>query len=268
MTDRRVTVRVTASPQPQVVVPPTDHPGVSFVTVTYGTGPIVLDSLAALAASLPAGTAWEYIAVDNPHPELPGISRRLLALGTSGVRLVEPGHNAGFGGGCNLGAGVARADLVAFVNPDAFAHPGWFEPLVEALRDPTVAIAAPVFLNPDGTVQEAGSRIDTDGAPWPSLDAPEPGETATAMFASAAWWLVRRSDFERLGGFDPAYHPAYYEDADLAMRFAAEGGATVVVGASRVTHHVHRSTPSHGHPDSSHQRDEFLRRWADRLRPA
>jgi len=258
-------VRVTASPRPEVVVPPAERPQVSFVAVTYGTGSVVLDSLAAIAASLAPSLAWEYVVVDNAHPTLPGHSRRLLALGTSGVRLVEPGENLGFGGGCNAGLAVARADVAVLINPDVFPLPGWYEPLAAALDDPTVAIAAPVLLDPDGSVQEAGSRINRRGDPIPHTEAPEPGAISTVMFASAACWMVRRAEILDAGGFDPAYHPAYFEDADLAMRLAAAGRRTVVAGSSRVTHLVHMSTPSHGHPESSRQRAEFLRRWSPHL---
>jgi len=35
-----------------------------------------------------------------------------------GVRLIEPGRNLGFAGGCNRGASEATGDVVVFLNPD------------------------------------------------------------------------------------------------------------------------------------------------------
>ena len=42
--------------------------------------------------------------------------------------------------------------------------------------------------------------------------------------------------FTELGGFDEAYAPAYYEDADFCMRLAAGGDASSTSRASTVTH--------------------------------
>ncbi|MEZ5257505.1 MAG: hypothetical protein R2705_11600, partial [Ilumatobacteraceae bacterium] len=39
------------------------------------------------------------------------------------------------------------------------------------------------------------------------------------------------------GGFDPRYHPAYFEDADLCFRFRAAGWEIRVEPAARVVHH-------------------------------
>ena len=42
---------------------------------------------------------------------------------------------------------------------------------------------------------------------------------------AAAALALRRSAWERLGGFDPTFHPAWFEDVDLARRLADRGRA-------------------------------------------
>ena len=43
-------------------------------------------------------------------------------------------------------------------------EPGWLDPLLEVLdEDPTAGAVVPMLLNPDGTIQEAGSVIDSVG---------------------------------------------------------------------------------------------------------
>ena len=42
-------------------------------------------------------------------------------------------------------------------------------------------------------------------------------------YCSACSLLVRRQPWEALGGFDPRYFPAYYEDVDLCFGLARTG---------------------------------------------
>lgn len=250
----------TASAAPLVTLPDADEPAVSVVIVTYGTGPVVIDCLAALAATT-AGTPVEAIVVDQPPP--PGRERALpaaarLRLVTAGVRLVHAPANFGFGGGNALGVARARGERIVLLNPDAVVQDGWLEPLLAVLDDPTVGIAAPVLLNPDGSVQEAGQTlVGADTAPV--LD--EPAAPVTDVtYSSAACWALRRADWERIGGFDPAYHPAYFEDVDLALRARRLGLRAVVVAASRVVHHRGTSTGEAPRPAFA-QQAVFRRRW-------
>ena len=255
----------TAARHPMVEFAPETAPEVSIITVTYGTGPIVLDSLAAVADTL-AATPCEVIVVDQPVPA--GGDRALdtalrLRLATRGVQLARASANHGFGGGNTVGVAHARAPIVVLLNPDAVVQPGWFEPLRRALDDPTVGIAAPLLRNPDGSLQEAGQTIDGDAITRPITDPPSQPITDVA-FASAACWALRRTDYLSLGGFDPAYHPAYFEDVDLALRFARAGLRTVVVAASEVTHHHGSSTRERARPALA-QQAVFRHRWATEL---
>jgi O-antigen biosynthesis protein len=254
------TVR-TASPHPRVTVPDTSAPVVSFVTVTYGTGPIVVDMIESLVAtcSLPC----EVIVVDNAHPTRPGRARAELLAATSGVRLVEASANLGFGGGCNAGIERARGRLVALVNPDLVAQPGWLEPLVEVLdTDPTVGIAAAVLLDPDGSIQECGQMLYADGTTAPRRVPPTGTDPIEVDHASAACWLMRTVDVSALGGFDEAFHPAYFEDVDLALRVRRDGRRVVVHPLSRVVHHTGTGTPDPPLPAFA-QLDTLRRRWPD-----
>ena len=72
---------------------------------------------------------------------------------------------------------------------------------------------------------------------------------------------MRRDEHERLGGLDPAYHPAYFEDVDLAFRARRLGGRTVVHGGARLTHLSGGGTSEAANPGAQH--DEFARRHPD-----
>lgn len=252
-----ITSIVTASPAPIAHVVSAAEPAVSIVIVTYGTSAVVVDTVASIVESHPP-MPFELIVVDNPHPHEGGRTAMELSLSTSGVRVVTPDRNLGFGGGCELGALHARSDVIAFVNPDVIVRPGWLEPLVAGVSEHDVAIVAPVLTNLDGSVQEAGQRLLSTGATEPLVVVPE--VPTTVDYASAACWVMRASVHEALGGFDPLYHPAYFEDVDLALRARSFGMRVVVEPAVRIVHLGGQGTPGDA-PPASAQRDTLLERW-------
>ena len=265
----------TRSTAPIVQVPAGNAPvDVSFVTVTYGTGPIVVDAVAAIVASLDdEELSYEIIVVDNEHPVAARRARNELAMSTAGVKLVVSGRNLGFAGGCELGALHATGRVLAFVNPDLVVHSGWLRPLLDELGHPEAAIVAPVLLDPDGSVQEAGHVLYADGSTAPVTALNALGDDERPDYASAACWLITRSEHERLGGFDAAFHPAYYEDVEFALRSSRLGGGLRVVPEVAVVHHRGMGTfGSSRAVDTSAQRDELLERspqirWTQPRRP-
>lgn len=253
------TVRTTASPAPIAAVAPAARPDVSIVIVTYGTDGVVVDTIASIVTAATV-QSYEIIVVDNPHPVASGRTAMELSLSTAGVVVIDPDANLGFGGGCELGALHARAEVIAFVNPDVVVTDGWLDALVAHLADPTVAIATPVLLHADGTVQEAGQRLFASGATSPIIVPPD--ATTDVDYASGACWVMRAETHERLGGFDPSYHPAYFEDVDLAWRARAAGYRVIVDPGVQIVHLAGQGTPDEPEP-ASEQRDTLLARWPE-----
>ena len=74
--------------------------------------------------------------------------------------------------------------------------------------------------------------------------------------------MIRRDEHERIGGFDPAFHPAYYEDVDLVLRTLDLGGGWAIVPSSTVVHHRGASTTDRSLPDvQAAARRPLLSRW-------
>ena len=221
-------------------MPDATEPLVSIIVVTFGTGSIVVDALDAIARFTP--TAHEVIVIDNPTGDDRPTAAQVLGE-RSDIIVVEPDENLGFAGGNELGAERARGALLCFLNPDVIVGGGWLEPLLVALDDPLVGIAAPVFLNPNGTLQEAGQLLYDDactaavGGPEVMTDDPSAMFSRDVDYASAACWLVRRDEHMARGGFDTRFHPAYFEDVDYALRVEGEGKRTRLVADVPVVHH-------------------------------
>ncbi len=241
-----------------------DAPFVSIIVVTFGTGPIVLEMLDAVARHTPV--EHEVIVVDCIPPDAATRTSRLLA-DRSDIRLLAVDDNLGFAGGNEYGVEHALGDYLCFLNPDVIVGPGWLEPLIAALDDPVVGIAAPVFLNEDGSLQEAGQVIfsDTFTAPIGGSDFMA-GDQSNIFsrdvdYASAACWVVRRTDHDAIGGFDRHYHPAYFEDSDYALRMEANGKRTRLVADVPIVHHRGKGSGTRDSAVGQVTHARFRRRW-------
>lgn len=251
---------VTASPAARFTVVQTARPTVSFVYVTFGTDAHVIDeSLARLTSSLTAEDIdAEIVVVDNLHPDRAHWIADHLALVTAGVALIRPDENLGFGGGNELGILHTRADVICLINPDLMVHDGWLQPMLAEIRRRPHGIVAPRFIRRDGTLLEAGQIVTADGLTHAA------GDGENADYASAACWFFHRAWHEHVGGFDPRFHPAYFEDVDLAFRSARLGGATTLTSVE-VIHDHGASTPGRS-PDASAQHATLVDLWRDDLR--
>jgi O-antigen biosynthesis protein len=220
-----------------ISLPHAGHPAVSVVMVTYGGWDLTRRTLESVATH--TETPAEVVIVDNPAGE--DVAGRLRDE-VHGAEVVLNDRNVGFGPAANLGVERARGTYVAFLNTDALVRPGWVETLVAALEaDPLAGAAVPRFLNEDGTVQEAGGLLFRDGSTLMHGFGADPSDVAYrfrryADYGSAACLLVRRSDFDAVGGFDPGYVPAYCEDVDLQLKLRERGLRTVFEPRSEVVH--------------------------------
>ena len=206
--------------------------------------------VSAAVKSVPAGVP--VVVVDNASSDGSAEIARV-----AGARVIEAGANLGFGPACNRAVREgAPSETILFLNPDAA--------LVDGLRTLTALLAA---LDADPAVAAVAPRLTGDGQErfqlrrLPSLGSivreaflvdrlfPEnPGfrhdryldEDRGTPFdveqPAAAVLLVRRDAFEGLGGFDPVYSPAWFEDVDLCARLLESGRRIRYVPEGRATH--------------------------------
>lgn len=235
---------------------------VTFILVSYGGRDLVVDCLAKLAEHVRA--PYEVVITDSASPDGTG---QWLEDNLTGVTVLRMAQNLGFGAGCNLGVRHASTEFVCFLNADVEVTQGWLEPLVAFLDSrPEAAAVAPVMLNSDGTVQEAGSVIGGDGWCRAYTDDEQALYPRRVDYVSAACLLMRRSAFNAVGGFSTEYEIAYFEDVDLALALAAKGMQTWIEPTSRVFHARHGSSSSERANELMRlNHGTFRRRWPDVL---
>ncbi len=209
-------------------------PAVSAVVVAYLDEPWLERCVESLLAS--TGVQVEVVLVDNGDTS--GAVDRLA--GRDRLRVLRPGRNLGFAGGCNAGAAAAGGDVLALVNPDAVVEPDALAWLAAAVEDRQIGIAtASIRLAEDPSrMNSVGNPLHYLGLVWaggfgePAVDHAEVRDVATASGAACA---LRRELWDRLGGFYPAYF-AYHEDTEISIRCWQQGLRVVYVPAAVVVH--------------------------------
>lgn len=259
-----------------VSVPEADNPVISVVVLAWRQTDRLLDCLASVAESADAPPFETVVVLNGATRDV----RDLVAHSVTGARIVDVPVNIGFGGGCNLGVAAARGEFVLFLNDDAVVDAGLLAALAARLRgDATIAAAAAVLLNPDGSLQEAGSRVLADAGTVQlgaglAVESPEAAPLLSARdidYGSGAALLVRKSTFDEIGGFDPIYEPAYFEDVDLSFRLKSRGLRVVLEPAARATHSTGSSTATDTRFRSfasDHAGTAFVERWSSTLASA
>ncbi len=215
-----------------------ESPLLSIVVPVHGKWPYTRACLASIQEHRPA-VPFEVLVVDDASPD----RTAELVAASPGVRLIGSERNVGFVGACNLGASQARGSYLLFLNNDTEVRPGALDALVGAAdSDDGIGLVGAMLVYPDGRLQESGGIIWADGSGWnygrdQDPDAAEFQVRREVDYCSGAAILVRREAFERLGGFDPRYAPAYYEDTDLAFAIRSAGYRTIVEPRAVVVHH-------------------------------
>ena len=176
---------------------------------------------------------------DSPENEIRG----LIDKGRGRVRIEQFREPFNFSHKCNLGAFAAAGSYLLFLNDDTeVITPMWIEELLGPLQDADVAMSGAKLLFPDGTVQHAGQAFH--GIPMHCLyrsNDEEVGDGFALRIArecsgvTAACALIKREDFERVGGFTPEL-PSNYNDVDLALKLRALGRRIVWTPHARLWH--------------------------------
>lgn len=258
------------SPFQTLRVPCSQQPRASIVIPVYNEFEHTLACLRAIAEAPPAA-GIEILVVDDGSTD----QTEAILPQVEGLRYLRRAENGGFIAACNDGAAQALGEYLVFLNNDTVPQPGWLDALLRSFTEhPQAGLVGAQLLYPDGRLQESGGRVLRDGRAesrgrFADPDHPLLRFARPVDYCSGAALAIRRSLFETLGGFDPHYAPAYYEDTDLAFRVRAAGHQVLCQPDARVVHveGVSAGTDLSAGMKSSQLRNQpvFAARWAAKL---
>ncbi|MDE2386017.1 MAG: glycosyltransferase [Alphaproteobacteria bacterium] len=177
-------------------------------------------------------------------------------------------ENRGFLHSANAAAAAARGKFIIFMNNDARMLGGSLAEaldLFEAL--PGCGLMGGRVVQANGGLQEAGCVIFNDGTTngylrYEAEDDPRALFLRDVDYCSGVFLITRNDVFLKLGGFDPCFAPAYYEETDYCMRLRQAGLRCIYNPNLRIEHfEFGSSTSRRARASISANRMRFFERW-------
>lgn len=247
-----------------------DHnpaPEVSLIVVLFGNAHLTALCIDAIIAN--CDRPYEVVLVNN------GSDKESLQLldHLEGAHILRNIENVGFSKACMQGVAQARGKYLCFLNNDALLQPRSVSSAIENFeRDRTVGAVGGKIIFADGGLQEAGSIVWSDGTAWgvgrgedPTL--PQHNFRRPVDYCSGVFLITPRTLFIDIGGFDPIYQPAYYEDSDYCLSLSVAGYKILYEPAAVVAHYESASSSNvdDAKPLIEENRLRFVRKWGARL---
>jgi GT2 family glycosyltransferase len=168
------------------------------------------------------------------------------------VTLIRAGVNLGFAKACNLGASKLRSEFLLFLNPDARVFRDSLAMSLRFMQRPEnsqVGIVGVQLLDEFGEISRHCTRFPNAGnfiAHSVGLDRIDPtlyhfmsewnhATTRKVDHVIGAFFLVRRSVYDALGGFDERFF-VYLEDLDFSYRAMQLGWSSAYIAEAQAFH--------------------------------
>lgn len=200
--------------------------------------------------------SYEIIIVENDVNT--DLSRKLSKY--KKVKYLKANRNLGFGGGNNFGSREASGDFLFFLNPDTIINEGNISELLSVFDNKKVGMLSPLLLDTKEIPlkRQGTKKLDPKNAlfalsflskvlpynpiaddfwiknrKWDELQKVEsiPGSA----------FIIRRSVFEKVGGFDEQFF-LYFEEDDLCNRISSLGFEMYIDPRFKIVHKIGSST--------------------------
>jgi hypothetical protein len=224
----------------------------SIIIVNWNAGHQLRECVSSIGRASNNGFVLaEVIVVDNGSTD--DSLSRVDQLGVS-VKIIRNTENRGFGAACNQGAASATGEYFLFLNPDTVIFDNSLSaPLafMQRAENAEVGIVGIQLVDENNCIARSCSRFPSAGtfvvhafginrlARFSYLSQPmvewDHGDTRQVDQIMGAFFLIRRSVFSLLGGFDERFF-VYFEEVDLSLRAKHEGWRSVYLTEARAYH--------------------------------
>lgn len=158
------------------------------------------------------------------------------------VKIIQNEKKLGPAESRNIGAKVARGNLIAFLDNDVEVENNWLKPLVNAIaKDESIGMCSSkvLFLDNKRQINSTGGAVNIYGDGWGrgvfEEDNRQYDNKRDVFFGCSVAMLTKKEVIEKIGYFDKDYF-YLYEDLDYCWRANLAGFRTVYVPESVVYH--------------------------------
>jgi len=222
-------------------------PTLSYCVVNTNGREFLLECLAAIERTHPAGVEREILVLDNASDD--GSAAAVRELGGE-IRLIALERRTGKAENDSTLMREASGRYCLLLNEDSELQPGAAEALIEALdADPQAAVAGAQLLDAAGKPVPSAWRFPGVGTAaigalflhrWFTVQS-KGSETRRVDWAQSSALLVRREAAAEVGYMDPSFF-VYYDESDFAKRLADAGRHSLFVPTAEAIHHDQLST--------------------------
>ncbi len=208
-------------------------PLLSIIYVNYRSARVLSLSIRSLAASL-NGVPAEIIVVNNDPSERLILER----LSAHHSLILFHSQNVGFAAGANIGAKIARGDILFFLNPDTEILSGDFPHMLEfCLKEKHIGALGAILISEKGTEEKGsfGRRASLLRSILAKLPFFSNRQAHRIEWVSGGALFTPRVVFESLSGFDERFF-LYFEDMDYCARATRFGKKIDRIDCFRVKH--------------------------------
>lgn len=162
---------------------------------------------------------------------------RMLEQAFPEVRAIARAENGGFSAAVNEGIRATDSEFVVLLNNDVEVQPGLLDPILPLFEDESVFAVSPRIILPGkGDIDEGCKTMVRHHGMFYSDQRQGVTEVTPILHATGCAAVYRRLMLDELAGFQEAYSPFYWEDADLGYRAWKRGWKSLYQPAATVFH--------------------------------
>ncbi|MCX6816765.1 MAG: glycosyltransferase [Candidatus Beckwithbacteria bacterium] len=185
----------------------------------------------------------EIIVVDDASPD---DTRDFLKQNFPQVKVVVNKINQRFAVSCNNGVKAAHGDVVVLLNSDVAPKPNFLAPLLAHFRDDSVFAVSCLEIQSHENKEAFSGRnqcrfqrgfLVHSAVPIGNLK-----RKVTNCWATGGSSAFDRKKYLQIGGMDPLYKPAYWEDIDLSWTAREKFHWKILFEPKAVVYHHHETT--------------------------
>lgn len=235
-----------------------NEPLVSIIIPTYNQYKYTKSCLWSILKNTPKIPYEIIIGDDCSQDETQNIADHI-----KGLKFIRHEQKEGFLLNVNKTVSFAKGEYIVLMNNDIVAQKNWLKYLLKIIKsDKNIGYVGARYLYADGTNQEVGSLLDKEAFSHSQKTYSLVDQVKEVDFCSACGVLLKKATWDKVGGFDAIFKPAYYEDVDLCFKIKYHLGLKVMRQPKAKMYHFQGVTYSEkAHDISNQNRVKFLNKW-------